>query len=93
VVCSARPPIEWEIRRMDEKAKRALDARDAITALILGTFLCVMSLPVFAGVFFEEKQVDIAISIVAGSVILLAGAGFVFRAVRIHRKSGTRWTE
>lgn len=78
---------------MDEQSKRALDARDAITALILGGFLCVMSLPVFAGIFFEAEPIDMKISLAAGSVILLAGLGFVFRAFRIHRRSGTRWTE
>lgn len=78
---------------MDDKTKRALAARDAITALILGTFLSVMSLPVLAAIFFESETIDRAISAVAGSVILAVGLGFVTRAIRIHRKSGTRWTE
>ncbi|HVS65498.1 MAG TPA: hypothetical protein VMT85_18570 [Thermoanaerobaculia bacterium] len=56
--------------------------RDAQVARVLGGFLCVIALPVLAGIFFATLAVDRWINAVAGLVLLGIGAGFVARSRR-----------
>ena len=78
---------------MSDPSPNSLDARDASSAVIIGAFFVLMSLPVLAGVFYAVLPIDRGINFVSGLIILLIGIGFILRGRFIHRKSGTRWTD
>lgn len=57
-----------------------LRERDTRTDRLLGGFFLVLGVTVLAGVFFAELTVDRVINVTAGGLLLLLGAGFLFRA-------------
>lgn len=78
---------------MSDHSQESLDARDASSAVIIGAFFVLMSLPVIAGVFYATETIDRTINFVAGLIIFLVGVGFILRGRAIHRKSHTGWTD
>lgn len=78
---------------MSREERQNLEARDAITAVILGVFFAIVSLPVLGGVFYAVESIDRAINVVAGLILLFVGVGFIARGQFIHRKSRTHWTD
>jgi hypothetical protein len=65
--------------------KAELERRDAWTALLLGGFLALFALPVFAGAVVADLPIDRVIAATAGLMLLAAGGGFLAWGWRRHR--------
>jgi hypothetical protein len=65
-----------------------LKGRDSQAALLLGGFLAVFSLPVLAGGLIAQLGIDRWLSLLAGLVLLLVGAGLFAWGWRRRPRAG-----
>ena len=62
--------------------------RDAESLWAIGTFLVILSIPVFIGTFFEDDRFAQVVNLIAGAVILAIGALMIWRGVWTRRHLG-----
>lgn len=62
--------------------------RDAESLIALGTFLVLLALPVFAGIFFEEENFPQLVNFCAGVAILTIGGLMLWRGIWTRRHLG-----
>lgn len=62
--------------------------RDAESLIALGTFLVLLALPVFAGIFFEEENFAQLVNFFAGTAILTIGGLMLWRGIWTRRHLG-----
>jgi ABC-type nickel/cobalt efflux system permease component RcnA len=62
--------------------------RDAESLWALGTFLVILSIPVFIGTFFEEEAFAQTVNVIAGAAILVIGALMIWRGIWTRRHLG-----
>lgn len=61
--------------------------RDGETLLMLGGFMAILSIPVLIGTAFAVREHAMIVNAIAGGVLLLTGAGFLFRGWWTLRKA------
>jgi putative Mn2+ efflux pump MntP len=60
--------------------------RDAETAIALGVFLLVMSVPVYLGTFWAGPVFDKVVNFIGASVLFLVGVGFLWQGWRWYKR-------
>jgi hypothetical protein len=67
-----------------------LQGRDVQTALLLGSFLALFSLPVFAGALAADLPIDRVLSALSGLALLGVGVAFLAWGLRRRRAGAAR---
>jgi hypothetical protein len=71
---------------MSPEPRPSLQQRDARTDALLGGFFLVLGLAVLIGLLFAELAIDRILSGVAGSILVVVGGGFLWRARALGRR-------
>ena len=72
----------------DKRTGHEHTKRDAESLWALGTFLVILSIPVFIGTFFEDEVFAQVVNVIAGLAILTIGALMIWRGVWTRRHLG-----
>jgi len=72
---------------MPEDRRDQHTRRDGESLIIMGSFFAVLALLVLVGTFFEAQEMAMAVSLVAGGLLLLIGIGAVLFGLRLRRRS------
>lgn len=70
----------------EQDDRQSLRERDLRTDRLLGAFFLVLGVTVSVGVVFAELAIDRLINVVAASLLLLVGAGFLLRGRALRRR-------